>query len=106
MIFLIYKSCGACILTVAQLMALKLKGVQCKAGQSDDNGWNLIENDMLNGGCIRKLQCFWFDKPEQILSHCRSAQADAVFMFLTVVLLIVVGVLAFLRAKRDTRKQG
>ncbi|CAO2657191.1 Nn.00g033170.m01.CDS01 [Neocucurbitaria sp. VM-36] len=80
-------------------MAVKLNGVQCKAG-SFDNGLKLVRNDILNGGCRAKDVCYYYDDPDKILSLCKESQADTVFMFLTVVLLAVAAVFTFLRMRK------
>lgn len=61
----------------------------------------------MNGGTRDKVT--WVEYQHQknvkkaedvILSHCREAQADTVFLFLTAVVLLVSGVLLFLRARK------
>ncbi|KAF1841598.1 uncharacterized protein K460DRAFT_292460 [Cucurbitaria berberidis CBS 394.84] len=81
-------------------MAVKLNGVQCKVEGSDDNSLKMIENNMLNGGCLSKSICYWYTEPLKILSLCKVSQADTVFMFLTVFLLAVSAVFTFLRMRK------
>lgn len=80
-------------------MAIKMKGVQCKDNGDSDNAYNIIRNDMLNGGCIGE-RCYWYDNVNKILSHCRESQADTVFMFLTVAVLAASALLTFLRMRK------
>lgn len=83
-------------------MAIKLRGVQCKNNQDQSNGDKILGNDMLNGGCLKNQGCYWVLKQDanQILSNCRSSQADTVFMFLTVAVLFASALLTFLRMRK------
>lgn len=69
----------------------------------------LAKNHLFNGGCTSKLKFddgtdFCWNLQESRLSQlnarCKEAQADAVFLFLTVVILLVSGTMTFLRAKK------
>ncbi|KAH7402762.1 marvel domain-containing protein [Pyrenochaeta sp. MPI-SDFR-AT-0127] len=82
------------------LMAIKMKGAQCKDDGSLENANKLVRNDMLNGGCIDKETCYWFSDPDKIVSHCRESQADFVFMFLIAALLAASALLTFLRMRK------
>ncbi|KAF1366051.1 hypothetical protein EJ07DRAFT_161099 [Lizonia empirigonia] len=91
------------------LMAIKLEGVQCKAGKWE-NDWNKIRNagklytNVIICGGFQKEDgdnyCFWGDKIGTLLSRCRMSQADSAFMFLTAIVVAVAAVLGFLRMKR------
>lgn len=83
-------------------MAIKLQGVQCKDGQSESNSEKILGNDLLNGGCIKNVGCYWILKRDvgQLLSSCRSSQADTVFMFLTIAVLFASALLTFLRMRK------
>lgn len=89
------------------ILAVKLDGVKCEINDSARNAVALVENELLNGGTRDKVT--WVEYQHQknvkkaedvILSHCREAQADTVFLFLTAVVLLVSGVLLFLRARK------
>jgi hypothetical protein len=60
--------------------------------------------NLLNGGCEtqKKLTLCWWEvwDPNKLYSHCRQSQADAVFMFLTVVVLLACLAMTFLHNKR------
>ncbi|KAF1947347.1 hypothetical protein EJ02DRAFT_449925 [Clathrospora elynae] len=84
------------------LLALKLSGVNCTEA-TQDNFEKLVGNTIINGGCRAKGDCWYFyneNNPETMISRCKSTQADDVFMFLTVAVLAVSGLLAFLRMKK------
>lgn len=89
-------------------MAIKLNGVKCEVNGSDDNSEKIVWNDMFNGGCRKDDICWLYyqyqDNPQKavdiVVGHCREAQADTVFMFLTAVLLLVSGVFLFLKARK------
>ncbi|KAF2254646.1 hypothetical protein BU26DRAFT_527666 [Trematosphaeria pertusa] len=87
------------------LVAVKLKGVECKDGDDQPNGLNILTNDLINGG-KHGDDCYWcsFDHdpklPSKLISRCKMNQADDAFMFLTVVVLLVSLTLTFLRMKK------
>lgn len=90
-------------------MAIKLEGVQCKAGKVG-NDWSkfrnigkLYMNDIICGGAKRedgRNYCFWGNSTGTLLSRCRMSQADSAFMFLTAIVVAVAAVFGFLRMKR------
>ncbi|KAF1831848.1 hypothetical protein BDW02DRAFT_36521 [Decorospora gaudefroyi] len=95
------------------LFAIKLGGVDCNNVDDLDNVKKLVNNEWFNGGC-RKLgdgeKYCWTNvhyggnddgkKLADVYSgHCKEAQADTVFMFLTAVVLLVCGVMVWLRMK-------
>lgn len=88
-------------------MALKLNGVKCTIDLNDDSNLVKLANDMFTGG-VRdgvawiawKYQGDVEKTKNALLGHCREAQADTVFMFLTAVVLLVSGVMLFLKAKK------
>jgi hypothetical protein len=66
------------------------------------NAAKLITNDIFNGGCRGDWCWYWFaeNDPNTMKSRCRSTQADCVFMFLTVLVLAVSAMLAYLRMRK------
>jgi hypothetical protein len=85
------------------VLAIKISGVDCDADTTLKNFSKLVTNDIFNGGCISDTKCwYWFDvnNPNNMKSRCKSTQADCVFMFLTVLVLAVTAMLAFLRMKK------
>ncbi|KAF2632600.1 hypothetical protein BU25DRAFT_357151 [Macroventuria anomochaeta] len=91
------------------LMAIKLNGVQCKSENWDDdwhkaiNAHKMFISDIICGGAGKEKGvyiCWWYDKGNALVSRCRMAQADSVFMFFTAIVVAVPAVLGFLRMKR------
>ncbi|KAH6878129.1 marvel domain-containing protein [Alternaria rosae] len=85
------------------VLALKISGVDCDADTTIENATKLVLNDIFNGGCIAKDNCWYYyekNDPNTMKSRCKSTQADCVFMFLTVIVLAVTALLAFLRMKK------
>ncbi|KAF1958588.1 hypothetical protein CC80DRAFT_15101 [Byssothecium circinans] len=86
------------------VVAVKLDGVKCDKitdGPSVNNG-KLLRNGLINGGW-KKDTCYWCTQPDGVdvmLSRCKQNQADSAFMILTVIVLLVSLVLAFLRSKK------
>ncbi|KAL6705876.1 hypothetical protein ACN47E_006336 [Coniothyrium glycines] len=92
--------------------AIRLGGVQCKIDASAANNQKVLDNDWFNGGCLKfdgTKGCWvlaeYGDNAKKavniLLGHCREAQANTVFMFLTAVVFLVSGTLLFLRSKRS-----
>lgn len=77
-----------------------------------DNGLKLVGNDWFNGGCqkaAKGVEVCWVEYEyrddnkkgvDVILGHCKEAQADFVFMFLTTGVVIVCALLVWLRMRR------
>ena len=73
-----------------------------------DNASKLVANPMFNGGCRATDSCWagyqYHDNPQKMVSamvgHCRETQANTVFMFLTVGVLMGSAVLGFARARK------
>ncbi|KAF2032180.1 hypothetical protein EK21DRAFT_61429 [Setomelanomma holmii] len=93
------------------VLAIKLKGVKCSDTDDLSNAFKLAENDLFNGGWmkIKGKMYAWVASQygdngnkirDVILGHCRESQAAMVFMFLAAALLIVSGLLAFLRKRK------
>lgn len=89
------------------ILAVKINGVKCESDDSVGNSLRLVHNELFNGGVRNDITWvgYQYQKNQKkavdvILGHCREAQADTVFMFLTAVLLLVSGVLLFLRARK------
>lgn len=62
-------------------------------------------NELLNGGCVRAKNvpiCGYGgkDDKDKLLSRCKMNQADSVFMFLSLVVIVAAAVLSFLRVGR------
>lgn len=98
------------LLTVSQLFAIKLKGVECKDSSDMGNAWDLLTNEWFNGG-FKKFDNGRFswvqihskntqDYADTILGHCRESQADTAFMFMTAVVVIVCALLVWLRMRK------
>ncbi|KAI4951055.1 hypothetical protein J4E86_007564 [Alternaria arbusti] len=88
---------------IIKVLALKISGVDCDADTSFENAAKLIFNDIFNGGCRADDDCWYWhleNDRNTMKSRCRSTQADCVFMFLTVIVLAVTALLAFLRMKK------
>lgn len=90
-------------------MAVKLNGVKCSADEEDaNNALKLVGNNIFTGGVRNGHTWFEYDAGYRgdkkavntILGHCKEAQADTVFMFLTAIVLLVSGVMLFLRARK------
>ena len=81
-------------------MALKLAQVTCSPGSPEE--WEkLMANDALNGGTFvldKHRLPYW--NVNRIVSHCKQARADFILMFITVGLVIIAMVLAFLRMRK------
>lgn len=69
----------------------------------------LLKNEWFNGGCRKyngKLFCWNGSNHtakqflDTCVGHCKEAQADTVFMFLTAVVAIVCGLLVWLRMRK------
>jgi len=85
------------------VLALKISGVDCDGDPTLKNRAKLLLNDIFNGGCRAEDECWYYyeENGANIMkSRCKSTQADCVFMFLTVVVLAVTALLAFLRMKK------
>lgn len=90
-------------LTKIKVLALKISGVDCDGDTTIKNATKLILNDIFNGGCRAEDECWYYyaeNDPNTMKSRCKSTQADCVFMFLTVIVLAVTALLAFLRMKK------
>lgn len=101
-----------------QLMAIKLKGVSCKAvkykgiGAEYSNDHKMVTSDIIYGGMewtkkddYRGFSCFWLFEDAgkhvgTLLSRCNMSKTDSVFMFLTAIVVAVAAVLGYLRMKR------
>jgi hypothetical protein len=83
-----------------QVLAIKISGVDCNGDIDYRSAAKIINNDIFNGGCTKDGCWYWFTDPNAMTSRCRSTQADCVFMFLTVLVLAVSAMLAFLRMKK------
>lgn len=100
-----------------QLMAIKLKGVSCKAvkykgiGAEYSNDYKMVTSEIICGGMewtkddYRGFSCFWLFEDAgkhvgTLLSRCNISKADSVFMFLTAIVVAVAAVLGYLRMKR------
>jgi hypothetical protein len=86
------------------VLAVKLKGVSCSSG-SDRNIIDMSDNELLNGGCaqaknIRICGYAGEESKDKLLSRCKMNQADSVFMFLSIVVIIAAAVISFLRVGR------
>lgn len=90
-------------------MAIKLKGVQCKmVGSGDDpdenpNSWKLFRSDIICGGVTddsKTYLCWAWETAGVIVSRCKMAQADSVFMFFTAILVAGAAWLGWMRLKR------
>ena len=94
-------------------MAIKLKGVQCKnESYRDDwedlyaNARKMLTSDIICGGVGKegKIPVCWAtsqDRPgSTMVSRCRMAQADSVFMFFTAMLVVGAAWLGWMRIKR------
>jgi hypothetical protein len=63
---------------------------------------NIIVNGLMNGGWKGEADgscyyCITWSQIDTLLSRCKQNQADAAFMILTVVVIILAGVVRFLR---------
>jgi len=89
-------------------MAVKLDGVKCSATEGERNGAKILGNDILTGGIRDGITWLQYDieyrgeekAVDTLLGNCRKAQADAVFMFLTAIVLLVGWLMLFLRARK------
>ncbi|KAF2709618.1 hypothetical protein K504DRAFT_455315 [Pleomassaria siparia CBS 279.74] len=87
------------------IIAYKLRGINCANKDLDYVHDKMRLNDLLSGGCGRTggvYQCWYWDslQPGKLNSRCQVSQADSVFMFLTVVILIATLTMTFLHLKR------
>lgn len=93
-------------------MAIKLKGVKCRAEEYHDN-WakhrnaeKLFGSDIICGGVTQEdgqsLCWWWHDKMDvnTMVSRCKMSQADLAFMFLTATVVIGAATLGYLRMKK------
>jgi hypothetical protein len=95
-------------------MAMRLEGKNC-FDESLENRFGsglypfdgaLSGIDILHGGCgesDRNDVCYYanyFEQTGKLNERCKQSQADSVLMFLTVVLLLVVLALTYVRMKR------
>ncbi|KAF2440785.1 hypothetical protein P171DRAFT_395514 [Karstenula rhodostoma CBS 690.94] len=90
------------------LLAIQIGVPKC-SDASDENRLKLYHNHLFNGGCYKdlpkvadELQCWnGFDGREgQLNARCKEAQADTVFLFFTVAILLVSATMTFLRTKK------
>lgn len=90
-------------------MGIKLKGVQCKIEEYRDDwkGYRNVEkmftSDIICGGVGkdgRELICWAYWHGSMLVSRCRLAQADSVFMFITAILVAGAAWLGWMRLKR------
>jgi hypothetical protein len=100
-------------LTSLQLMAIKMKGVECKDETKIDNmdkssnAWKLYTNDVICEGVAKggeyPICLAWGDSRagSVMVSRCRMAQADSVFMIFTAVLVAGATWLGWMRLKRE-----
>ena len=79
----------------------------CKDDGIQSNAEKLAWNDLFNGGCTEDdCWVYWqyarnpTKARDIVLGHCRESQATMVFMFLTAALLLVSGLLAFMRKRK------
>ncbi|XP_014559198.1 hypothetical protein COCVIDRAFT_24469 [Bipolaris victoriae FI3] len=91
------------------LYAINLAGTDCEMSAEDPSNINkMIENEWFNGGCQSPGFCWngyeYSRNPSKQIAvyegHCKEAKADAVFMFLTAVVMIVCALLVWLRMRR------
>lgn len=97
---------------IAQFLAIKLKGTDCKVSDSDvAEGTGILLNDLFNGGCKKfgKDTACWvlreYDLNEKkiedvLLGHCRESRAAMVFMFMATALLLASALMGFLRRRK------
>ena len=84
-----------------KVLAINISGVDCEGSTDFRNAAKIVYNDIFNGGCNKDGFCWYWAADEKAMrSRCRSTQADCVFMFLTVLILAVSAMLAFLRMKK------
>jgi hypothetical protein len=95
------------------LYAIKLGGVKCRIDYADtNNNDKLVKNEWFNGGCRKVnngMSICWSEYKhggnaqkalDTYVGHCKEAQADTVFMFLTAVVMIVCALLVWLRMRK------
>jgi hypothetical protein len=101
------------MLTVPKLFAIKLEGVNCNIDLNDlDNIVKLNNNEWFNGGCepgknggtVCYTESSNRNNPQKMLDvylgHCREASADTVFLFMTAIVMLVCGLMVWLRMKK------
>jgi len=88
------------------LIAYKMRGTNCTK-KDIFTVLKLNGIELLNGGFYGRKNdlgvdiTYWGEEdPNKLYAHCKEAQADAVFMFLTVVILIAALTMTFLHLKR------
>ncbi|KAF2642984.1 hypothetical protein P280DRAFT_505236 [Massarina eburnea CBS 473.64] len=84
------------------VLAIKINGVKCADDGNTDNAIKLVTNGLFNGGWKGK-ESYYATQPDgdkTLLSLCKKNQADAAFLFLTVVVLLVSLAMGFLRMKK------
>jgi hypothetical protein len=92
-----------------QLLAIQI-GVPNCSDNSPENLVKLYKNHLFNGGCRKdveldngsKMDVCWNsgDRTDQLNVRCKEAQADTVFLFFTVAILLVSATMVFLRTKK------
>ncbi|KAF2795697.1 hypothetical protein K505DRAFT_348446 [Melanomma pulvis-pyrius CBS 109.77] len=86
------------------IFAYKMRGTDCSRTDPEYLVQKLNPINLLNGGCDTQdgiTLCWWqIANPKKLNSHCRESQADSVFMFLTVIILIACLTMTFLHQKR------
>ncbi|ORY08696.1 marvel domain-containing protein [Clohesyomyces aquaticus] len=91
------------------VLAYKLRGLNC--GNTDTvSRAKMTSNELLNGGCAKFKQggdkgslCgyAWYNDADKLNSRCKMNEADAAFMFLSVIVLCASVVMMFLHIKRN-----
>jgi hypothetical protein len=91
-------------------MAFKLRGIKCESVEEHyhdqgeyDNLREMLKNNIICGGFDPKTrECFYSITGERglLTSRCKMSQADAVFMFLTAIVVAGAAILGYMRLKR------
>lgn len=90
------------------MLAIQI-GIPNCGDKSRENLLKLYHNHLFNGGCYKDLgkvdgeQVCWNginDRQGQLTARCKEAQADTVFLFLTVAILLGSAAMSFMRAKK------
>lgn len=88
-----------------QLIAMKMKGVQCNFNDENLVFFETVPNDIICGG-MHKLSdltvyCYYAiaERPDILNSRCRESTADAAFMLLTAVMIIGIATVVFMRMR-------
>ncbi|KAF9735401.1 hypothetical protein PMIN06_002613 [Paraphaeosphaeria minitans] len=90
------------------LLAIQIGVPKC-SDTSPENQLDLYHNHLFNGGCYKELkkiegesQCWngQAGRQGQLNARCKEAQADTVFLFFTVAVVLMSATMTFLRQKK------